>query len=338
MKIRTTLTIVAILALIATACAGEVAEETTTTVAAGGATTTTAAAEEATTTTTTTATTTVADETTASSCGGSSGGLASLQESLSRTRDATKGRMEGSITMAGIPDLPGGNFAMPFSGAFDNEAGNFSFIIDMSFLASQLGEEIPPEMAGLFGDIGEMEVRTIGDTSYIRFPFFSLFLGTQTEWIATPAEEGQSATSGFGGAAPSNPADFLEFFEKASGTVEELGRETIRGVDTTHYLVVFDMKDLLANATPEERAEIEAEGLPPIDCLPMDLWISDDGLVNKYVIEMDGTDLDGPADEEFESMVIDFEMYDYGSDIVIEVPPADQVTDMESLDFGFPGA
>ena len=332
---RTVLMIVAVVALIASACAGDGTEaETTTTVAAGAATTTTAAAQE-TTTTTTTATTAAPDEATASSCGGSSGGLASMQDALSRTRDATKGRMEGSISIGGIPDLPGGSFAMPFSGAFDNEAGNFSFLIDMSFMASQFGEEIPPEMAGL---IGEMEVRTIGDTSYIRFPFFSLFLGVQTEWIAAPAEEGQSATSGFGGSSPSNPADFLEFFEEANGTVEDLGRETIRGVDTTHYLVVFDMKDLLANATPEERAEIEAEGLPPIDCLPMDLWISDDGLVNKYVIEMDGTDLDVAPDEEFESMVIDFEMYDYGSDIVIEAPPADQVTDMESLDFGFPGA
>ena len=336
MKIRTLWTIVAVLALIATACAGDGTAETTTTVAANEATTTTAVAEDTTTTAAAQETTTTAapDETTTSSCGGSSGGLASLQESLSRTRDATKGRMDGSITIEGVPDLPGGSFEMPFSGAFDNEAGNFSFIMDMSSFASQFGEEIPPEAAGLFGDLGEMELRTIGETSYIRFPFFSQFLGTQTDWIATPAEEGQSATSGFGGSAPSNPADFLEFFEELNGTVEELGRETIRGVDTTRYLVVFDTKDLLANASPEERAEI---GLPPIDCLPMDLWISDDGLINKYVIAMDGTDLDVAPDEAFESMVIDFEMYDYGSDIVIEAPPADQVTDMESLDFGIPG-
>ncbi|MDH3261611.1 MAG: hypothetical protein OEM84_11655 [Acidimicrobiia bacterium] len=332
MRIRNLLMFVAALPLVATACAGDDTEaEITTTVAANGVTTTTAAVQESTTTTTTTTTTAAPDETTASSCGGSSGGLASLQESLSRTRDATKGRMEGSITVAGVSELPGASFAMPFSGAFDNGAGNSSFIIDMGFFASQLGEEIPPEMAGLFG---EMEVRTIGDTSYIRFPFFSIFLGTETEWIATPVEEGQSATSEFGG--PSNPADFLEFFEEANGTVEELGRETIRGIETTRYGVVFDMKDSLANATQEERAQIDAQGLPPIDCLPMDLWISDDGLVNKYVIEMDGTDLDVPEDEAFESMVIDFEMYDYGSDIVIEAPPADQVTDMESLNFGIP--
>jgi hypothetical protein len=325
MKIRTILTIVAVLALIATACAGDGTEaETTTTVAADGGTTTTAAAQETTTTETTTTTT---------SGGGSSGALASLQQSMARTGEATKGRMEGTISITGVPDVPGGDFVMPFSGAFDNEAGNFSFTLDMSFMASQAGEEVPPEMAGL---LGEMEMRTIGDTSYIRFPFFSLFLGTDTEWIATPVEEGMDAAGGFGGATPGNPGDFLEAFEEADGTVEELGRETIRGVDTTHYLVIFDMEDLLANATPEERAAIEGQGPLPIDRLPMDLWVSDDGLIYKYVIEMDGTTLDLPEDEAFESMIMDFEMYDYGEDIVIEAPPADEVTDMDSLDFGIP--
>lgn len=328
MRIRTLLMIVAVLALIATACSGDGTEDTTTTTAT--------ADSETTTTTQETTTTTAAPEettTTAGGGGGSSAALASLQESMARSSEATTGRMEGNISMIGIPGLPGGSFEMPFSGAFDNEAGNFSFIMDMSSLAAQAGGEIPPEMAGLFG---EMEVRTIGDTSYIRFPLFGLFLGTETEWIATPAEEGQTATSGFGGTTPSNPADFLEFFEEANGTVEELGRETIRGEETTHFLVVFDMEEILANATPEERAEIEAQGPLPIDELPMDLWISDDGLVYKYVIEIDGTELDVPEDEAFESMIMDFEMFDYGESIVIEAPPADEVTDMDSLDFGIP--
>ena len=323
MKLRTLLAIVAVLALIATACGGgDTAEETTTTTAADGGTATTAGSGD--TTTTTEATTTT------ESGGGSSAALASLRESLSNTREATKGRMEGSITITGAPDLPGGVFTMPFSGAFDNEAGNFSFLMDMSFMASQFGEDVPPEMAGL---LGEMEMRTIGDTSYIRFPFFSLFLGAETEWIATPAEEGMDAAGGFGGSTPSNPADFLEYFEDANGTVEDLGREEIRGVDTTHFLVLFDMEELLENATPEQRAEIESEQLP-LDELPMDLWIGDDGLVYKYVIEIDGADLDVPDEEGFETMVMDFEMFDYDTDIVIEAP--EEYTEMDSLDFGVP--
>ena len=330
MRFRNFLAVVAVLALIAAACGGDGEAETTTT--------TTIAAQETTTTAAETTTTTAAPEettTTASSTSGSAAALAGLRESLERSGEATSGRMAGLMTIAGIPDVPGGAFEIPFSGAFDNEAGSFSFIMDMSGLASMGGGEVPPEFADMFG---EMEVRTIGDTSYIRFPFFSLFLGTETEWISAPVEEGLDATGGFaGGASVGNPADFLDAFGGANGTAEEVGQETIRGVETTRYRVIFDMEELLENATPEERAQIEAQGPLPIDELPMDLWISDDGLVYKYVIELVGSDLDLPADESFESMTMEFEMFDYGEDIVIEPPPADEVTEMENLDFGFEG-
>lgn len=320
MKIRTLLMLVVVLALVAAACAGDTVEETTTTAASGGATTTE-----------TTTTTAAAETTTTTSGGGSNAALASLQKSLAQSSEATKGRMEGMVSITGSPDLPGETLAMTFSGEFDNEAGNFSFIMDLSAMAAQFGEEIPPELGGLFT---EMEIRTIGDTSYIRFGLFTMFLGTDVEWVATPVEEGEEATGGFTGATPSNPADFLEFFEEAKGTVEELGRETIRGVETTHYLVTFDMEELRANATPEQLAEIEEQQLP-LDELPMNLWISDDGLVYKYVIEIDGSKVDVPPEDAFELMTIDFEMFDYGEDIVIE-PPAEFV-EMDELNFGLPG-
>lgn len=323
MKIRTGLMLVAALALIATACGGETSAETTTTVAADGATTTVAEI--------TTTTAAPEETTTTASGGGSNAALASLQRSMAQSGEATKGRMEGMISITGTADFPGESFAMTFSGEFDNEAGNFSFIMDLSGMAAQFGEEIPPELADQFG---EMEIRTIGDTSYIRFGLFTMFLGPDVEWVATSVEEGIDATGGFTGTTPSNPADFLEFFEEANGTVEDLGEETIRGVKTTHYLVTFDMEELRANATPEQLAEIDAQELPLTE-LPMDLWISDDGLVYKYVIEIDGTEADVPAEDAFESMIIDFEMFDYGEDIVIE--PPEKYTEMDELTFGPPG-
>jgi len=329
MRLRTLLMLVTVLVLVAAGCGGGVTEDTTTTTESAG--------EDTTTTTAAPTTTTEAPEepTTTSGGGGSPAALAALRSSLAKSSEASKAKMTGSMTLSGIPDMPGDAFVIPFSGAFDNEAGNFSFVMDMSFLAEQTGEEIPPEFASMFG---EMEVRTIGETSYIRFPFLALFLGVQTEWIAAPADEGMDAAGSFGvaGTTPGNPADFLEAFEEADASVEEVGREEIRGVDTTHYLVTFDMEKLLAEATPEERAQIEEQGPLPIDSFPMDIWISDDGLVYKYVIELVGEDLDLPPDEEFGSMVMEFEMYDYGEDIDIEPPPADQVTDLDTLEFVLP--
>ena len=325
MRVRTLLTLATALFLVLTACGGtDPVAETTTTVAGNGSTATTATGE-------TTTSTTAPEETTTTAGGGSNASLASLQKSLSQTSEATKGRMEGMIAITGSADVPGETFTLNFSGAFDNEAGNFSFIMDLSSMAAQFGEEIPPELAGLFD---EMEIRTIGDTSYIRFGLLTMFLGPDVEWVATSVEEGMDATGGLTGATPSNPSDLLEFFEEAYGTVEELGEELIRGVVTTHYLATFDMEELRANATPEQLAEIDEQDLP-IDELPMHLWISEEnGLVYKYRLEIDGTKVDVPPEEAFESMIMEFEMFDYGEDIVIEAP--EEYTEMDNLDFGLP--
>jgi hypothetical protein len=96
--------------------------------------------------------------------------------------------------------------------------------------------------------------------------------------------------------------------------------------------VTFDMQKLLEQATPEERAELEAQGPLPFDELPMDLWIgADDGLIYKYVMDIDGSKVVTTPDESFERMVMVFEIYDYGADIVIEPPPADQITSSDEL-------
>ncbi len=324
---RTMFLVLAALALVGAACGGGAEAETTTT---SSPLATTSATTEPTTTTTEPTTTTEATTTSAAT----SEALESLRASLSRTGEADSGRLEGSFEIIGIEGFPGRSFVLPFSGAFDNGNRNFSFVMDMSSLAGQMGDEIPEGFEDLLGD---MEVRQIGETTYIKFPLFNMFFGAQTEWVSAPSDEAASATGDFASATPSNPSDFLREFEKADGTVEEIGRETVRGVETTRYRVVFDMETLLEQATPEQRAEIEAQGPLPLDELPMDIWTSDDGLVYRYQIDIDGSAVETAPGEGFESMVMTFEMYDYGEPIVIEAPPADEVTDIESLEGAFGG-
>lgn len=317
----------AALVLLLSAC-GSGAEDTTITEAPDQPTATTAAEQDAPATTTgpPATTTTVGDEPAASG----SGIPAELAAALTSTTEVNSGRMEGSFEIVGAEGMPAGtSVSLPFSGAFDNDNGIFLFSMDMTAMATQLGGEIPPEMADLFG---EMQVLQVGDTTYMNWPFFS-FLGVQTPWISTPTEESDTLPSaGFGGATPGNPADFLSFFEETNATIEEIGRETLRGVETTHYLAVFDTETLLENATPEERAELEAQGPLPLQEMPMDIWIGDDGLVYKYVIDISGDSVEAAPGEGFERMVMTFEMYDWGASIDVEIPPADQVTDASELE------
>lgn len=294
------------------------AAEPDTTVAVEGEQTTTTAPEQATTTT----------EGEVASTG--SGIPSALAAALSNTTEVNSGRMEGSFEIIGAEGVPGGtSMSLPFAGAFDNDAGIFSFSMDMTAVAGELGGEIPPEMADMFGNL---EVIQVGETTYMSWPFFS-FLGVQTPWVSMPTEDTDSSpTAGFGGATPGNPADFLSYFEDTNATIEEIGKETVRGVDTTHYLAIFDTETLLAEATPEERAEIEAQGPIPLEEMPMDIWIGDDGLVYRYVIDIAGDTVEADSGEGFERMVMTFEMFDWGGDIDIEIPPADQITDSSELE------
>ncbi len=103
----------------------------------------------------------------------------------------------------------------------------------------------------------------------------------------------------------------------------------MRGVETTHWLAVFDTETL----TAEQRAELEAQsGAIPLEEMPMDIWIGDDGLVYRYVVDLAGDTVETTPGEGFERMVMTFEMFDWGEDIDVEAPPADQVTDASELE------
>ena len=135
--------------------------------------------------------------------------------------------------------------------------------------------------------------------------------------------------------SPSNPSEILGSFEDAGATVEIAGSETLNGVHATRYRVVFDTDALLAQATPEERARLEAQGPLPVGSLPMDVWISDDGLVVRFVMEIDGTGIETEPGEGFERMTMRYDLFDLNGGVTIERPPADETTDIEDLQGGF---
>jgi hypothetical protein len=236
--------------------------------------------------------------------------------------------MEGLIQVSGTDPATGPiDFEMPFAGAFDDEANAFSFSMDMSGLAAAAGDdEIPLGFGDMFG---EMEFRQIGDIVYIKFPFISAFLGADTPWLSMAAEEGSSTTQSFTMGAPGDPTEMLQALEDADGSVEDLGLDEVNGTTATHYRVTFDVETLLEEATPEERAQLEAGGPLPTDVLPMDIWVTEDGYVVRYVMELDATQLD--ESDGLEHMSIRYDLFDLGEAITIEAPPADEVTAADEL-------
>ena len=256
-----------------------------------------------------------------------------LSAALEISAAVISGRTEGVFEISGIEGAPEDTVAaLRFSGAFDTLAGTSSFLMDMSELAAAVPSgELPPEMADFFGEI---EMRQIGEIAYVKFPFFSVFLGVETEWIAFPQDQ-QSVAEAVSPVTPINPTEFLDLFSSIGADVADQGREVLRGVDTTHYLVTFSMEELLREADPEELAELQGMGPLPFDTLPMDIWISDDGLIHRFELVLDSANGSVYGDEEFGRIVMRFDMFDHNQPVEILPPPAEEVTDGNDLGFFF---
>jgi hypothetical protein len=320
------LSVVLALALVLAACGGG-AEETTTTAAENTTTT-----EGSPTSTAASYTTSTSAATTSTEAGGSeaSGDLAALQAAMAQTVESAPSRVEGVIRMVGLADAPVSEVEMPFSVVTDPATGDSSMVMDFGAMATIGGEEIPPEMADL---MGSMEVREIGDTVYMKFPFFTAFLGADTEWVSMPAEQSDMADDVTPNTAPTDPGAFLESFQEAEGEVEVVGPEEIRGISTTHYRIMID-EQWAETLTEEEMGDLEEQGFSPDATFPLDLWVDDDGLVHRMSIVAEASQLED-AEGEFESMTMTFDFFDFGQPVTIEPPPADQVTDMDELMGGF---
>jgi hypothetical protein len=320
------LSVVLALALVLAACGGG-AEETTTTAAENTTTT-----EGSPTSTAASYTTSTSAATTSTEAGGSeaSGDLAALQAAMAQTVESAPSRVEGVIRMVGLADAPVSEVEMPFSVVTDPATGDSSMVMDFGAMATIGGEEIPPEMADL---MGSMEVREIGDTVYMKFPFFTAFLGADTEWVSMPAEQSDMADDVTPNTAPTDPGAFLESFQEAEGEVEVVGSEEIRGISATHYRIMID-EQWAETLTEEEMGDLEEQGFSPDATFPLDLWVDDDGLVHRMSIVAEASQLED-AEGEFESMTMTFDFFDFGQPVTIEPPPADQVTDMDELMGGF---
>lgn len=115
------------------------------------------------------------------------------------------------------------------------------------------------------------------------------------------------------------PGKILAAFEQVSGAVETLGAETVRGVPTERYRLTLDLARLIETAPAGDRAALRKElEQRKTKSEPVEIWIDDAGLARRvrFVVDSDG-------------VTIDF--FDFGIDVKVEAPPADQVEDFDAL-------
>jgi hypothetical protein len=258
-------------------------------------------------------------------------GSLAFADVVSGTAAADTGRFEGTYT---ITDIAAGEEAtaveLTVEGAFDDSTESMDMTMHIGdYMASGLVGEEAAMLAGFEDYLADpLRLITIGDEGWISWSLMSLLTGQPDAWLVLDDDGMGSMSEGFGFTSQaSNPTDLLAGLVGAEAKVEDLGVETVRGEETQHLQALVDLATLADGLDPMEQAALEGQVGPLSDsAYPMDLWVGvDDGLIRRYVIEVpaetfavDEATMIGPVE-------IVMEVYDYGTDVGITPPPADQV-------------
>jgi len=250
----------------------------------------------------------------ASACGGSEPAAEQVSPdaivlAASKTNEA--GSYNADVT--GTMDIAGQSIDMSGTGAFDgaNQRGQMSYTMNLN------GVDVDMEMVFAYPVV------------YMELPPESGALPGGKTWIKMDFEKlGQQAGFDFGQmmqAGQSDPSQGLDFLRGVSGA-QAVGDEEVRGVPTTHYTGVVDLRSL-GTEHPEMKTSIdqlvEQSGVSRI---PVEVWIDGDGFVRRMKQTLSGS---GSGLQMNMTMTTD--LYDFGTDVFVKEPPADEVIDFSEL-------
>ena len=242
--------------------------------------------------------------------------------SITTTAAAKTARIELEVGFSG-----GGSGKMTAEGAVDFGTGD-----------SQMTMYIDGPLGSALSD--GIETRTVDGVAYVRMP--SGLAGIPTTegkpWFAVDASKFGNAgdSSPLGLTGQTDPTKALAYLETVSSDVREVGSDTIRGADTTHYRATLDLAksvDVNAKNVPPGLRDSMKEFAGLFGSIPADVWIDGDGRVRREVLEIDfgkilrGLGAPGSAtDNSVMTETLDF--YDFGAPVHVEAPPADQVSQL----------
>lgn len=224
------------------------------------------------------------------------------------------------------------------------EADVTDFVAEILFPMSQIGAEsedadgppdevIVPMVAD--GEVAYAEVGVISDLAPEgqRRP-------DDPRWVRYgPDHVGDGGSSFTGLMTTADPEAILALLAAATGDVETVGDEDVRGEPATHLRARVDLATAREQAPEDHRAMIDdlaGEGDAQVDEVPVDVWVGEDGLLRRFAVEIerDGTvttDSPGgpplPSDAAGALTTLAYEAFDYGEPVEIEIPAADDVVD-----------
>jgi hypothetical protein len=167
-----------------------------------------------------------------------------------------------------------------------------------------------------------------GQVSYLRSDLFGP-LPDGVEWVRLDAQAVAESQTGVDisqlATTDQNPTDALGALEAvADDGVEEVGEDDVRGVEATHYRATVDLLAAIeeAEAVTDREAFEHLADVYGDDPAEIDVWIDDDGRVVRQAtsFEVAGSEL-----------TTTIELYDFGTDVDVEVPSESESVDLLDL-------
>ena len=245
------------------------------------------------------------------------------------TKSEDAGGAKFALTVTATPPT-GQAVTVDANGVFDGQSADVT--TDLSGALAAAGAPS--------GTSGQIEIRYLQENGdpviYANAPALSAMIPGGATWVRLDLETlGKSFgvdLSQFLGQSAQNPSDALSLLESI-GSVDKVGTETIDGVSTTHYTADIDATKVADQAASQiggalgqriQSAVSNASATPaPI---PVDVWIGDDGLVRRVVLDLSGT-----HDGQTGSLHLQLDISDYGTPVNVTAPPSSDVFDATSL-------
>jgi hypothetical protein len=245
----------------------------------------------------------------------------------------------------------GGDLEVTYRGSVDIAAHQAAIEADVTDFAADI--LIPMSQIGAGSeDAGDPPDEVIvpmvadGEVAYAQLSVISGLVAQDEQrpegpqWVRYGPDEMSDEGSSFGGLMrTADPEVILALLEAATGDVERVGDEDIRGEPATHLRARIDLATAREQAPEDHWAMIDdlaGEGDARVNEVPVDVWVGEDGLLRRFAVEIErdvtvSTETPGgpplPSDAAGGVTSLAYEAFDYGEPVEIEIPAADDVID-----------
>lgn len=216
--------------------------------------------------------------------------------------------------------LGGADLTVTAEGAFDAKArrGHVSTSLD--------------GLSGPADGFGDSEVVYDGDTVYLRSHLLEMF-GDGKPWLKITSDQLGEVAGKLDGSVQGDPGAMLDLLEGA-GTVEEVGSEAVRGVDTTHYRATVDLTKALDQLDSSRRQKLrdalaKMGAAQTLEAVPVEVWIDGDGYVRRLTTTLDVGALAKGEAGRGAAVTQTAEFYAFDEPVEITVPKASEVSELD---------